>query len=356
MSNHSLSASVAMCTYNGERFLSEQLHSFAAQTVLPDELVVCDDGSTDGTLEILEDFRRTAPFPVRIYRNEKNLGYVKNFEKAALLCGGDIIFFSDQDDIWLPEKVEKSLAVFGTEPDVGLLLLLAYTINAQGERTGLYRHCDWEFPEMETAEPMTLKKIRRGVFWDGCHMVFRSSLRDVLFPTSDMYGHDAWILCVLCAMTDVRILKSFTDLRRLHEKNFSKRLTVKEVFRETGSFWQSLRLYYERHLDPGRFLPKFRLYSKVLLRCRRFSEKVRHPEMVETYELIKNHLAARGEAISRAFMRPWIIFREIRNGNYARNPHPVSRILGDILALPFHGTHGKNVLRQYREKFTDEKN
>ena len=350
-----LTSSIAMCTYNGERFLSEQLNSFAAQTVLPDELVVCDDSSTDGTLEILEDFRRKAPFPVRIYRNEKNLGFMKNFEKSASLCEHPIIFLSDQDDIWLPEKVEKTLAVFGTEPDVGLLLLSAYTMNAQGERTGIYRHCDWEFPDAET-EPVTVKKIRRGFGWNGCHMAFRSSLRDVLFPVSDRHGHDEWILCLLCAVTDIRILKSPTDQWRLHEKNTSKRPSTLEILRETGKFWMCMRLYYERHLDPGRFLPKFRLYSGVLRRCRRFPEKVRHPEMVETYELLKNHLAARGEAISRAFMRPWIIFREIQNGNYARNPHPVSRILGDILAFPFHGAHGRNVLREYREEFTDEKN
>ena len=353
MSNHSLSASIALCTYNGERFLSEQLQSFAAQTVLPAELVVCDDGSQDKTLEILEDFRRTAPFPVRIFRNETNLGFVKNFEKAVLLCEHPIIFLSDQDDVWLPEKVEKSLAVFGDEPETGLLLLSAHTIDARGERTGDSRD-RWEFPDAAT-EPITMKRIRRGLWWSGCHMAFRSSLRDVLFPIPrKVLYHDMWILHLLCVMTDVRILKSPTDLRRLHEKNITRCLTIPETFRETGSFGQCLRLYYDRHLDPGRFLLKFWLYSRLIPRCRRFPEKTRHPEVREFFEHFKNHLAARGEAIIRVFMRPWIIFREIRNGNYARMAHPVCRILGDFLSPPFYGEHGRNVLRQLREEFTDE--
>ena len=78
--------SIAMCTYNGEKFLSEQLASILRQSYLPDELVICDDKSQDGTTSIIEEFAAKAPFPVRLYKNEVNLGYKKNFEKAACLC------------------------------------------------------------------------------------------------------------------------------------------------------------------------------------------------------------------------------------------------------------------------------
>ncbi len=94
-----LRISIAMCTYNGARFLPEQLASFAAQERLPDELVVCDDGSTDATMEILQDFAATALFEVRVERNPQNLGFVRNFEKTLSLCTGDIVFLSDQDDV-----------------------------------------------------------------------------------------------------------------------------------------------------------------------------------------------------------------------------------------------------------------
>ena len=86
------STSVALCTYNGERFLQIQLDSLAAQTILPGELLICDDASTDDTLQILDNFSKTSPFPVRIFSNKINLGYVKNFEQAISLCTNEIIF------------------------------------------------------------------------------------------------------------------------------------------------------------------------------------------------------------------------------------------------------------------------
>ncbi|HEU0135438.1 MAG TPA: glycosyltransferase family 2 protein [Allosphingosinicella sp.] len=110
------SVSVALATYNGRAYLPEQLASLAAQERLPDELVACDDGSSDGTVELLEDFARTAPFRVRIYRNESNLGVLRNFEKALSLCEGDIVFLSDQDDVWLPEKIATVVELFGKTP------------------------------------------------------------------------------------------------------------------------------------------------------------------------------------------------------------------------------------------------
>ena len=98
--------SIAMTTYNGSKYLKEQLDSFTKQTHLPDELVVTDDGSSDDTLEILENFAKKASFEVLIFRNNTNLGYAMNFGHAIGLCTGDLIFLSDQDDIWFPEKIE----------------------------------------------------------------------------------------------------------------------------------------------------------------------------------------------------------------------------------------------------------
>ncbi|MBC7931137.1 MAG: glycosyltransferase, partial [Rubrivivax sp.] len=94
--------SIAMCTYDGGRYLAEQLASIAAQTRAPDELVVCDDRSRDETTSIVRRFAETAPFPVRLYVNEQNLGSTRNFEKAIGLCEGELIALSDQDDVWLP--------------------------------------------------------------------------------------------------------------------------------------------------------------------------------------------------------------------------------------------------------------
>lgn len=104
--------SVALATYNGARFLPEQLASLTAQTRLPDELVIADDCSTDTTLVIVEHFAMGAPFPVRIIRHPKNIGILENFYSAFDTTTGSLIFYCDQDDVWHPRKIEKLLASF----------------------------------------------------------------------------------------------------------------------------------------------------------------------------------------------------------------------------------------------------
>ena len=106
------SISIAMATYNGARHLQKQLDSFLGQTRLPDELVVCDDGSTDVTLDILERFHSKAPFDVKICQNEINLGFTKNFEQALSKCSGDLLFLSDQDDFWFNNKLSEMEKAF----------------------------------------------------------------------------------------------------------------------------------------------------------------------------------------------------------------------------------------------------
>lgn len=112
-----------MATYNGERFIREQLDSLAAQTRPPDELVVTDDGSTDRTLQILDDFSRNAPFPLKIHRNASRLGWSDNFLRAISLCDGTWLALCDQDDVWSPTKlatVQSHIDNNSADPDVVL--------------------------------------------------------------------------------------------------------------------------------------------------------------------------------------------------------------------------------------------
>ncbi|WP_051287222.1 glycosyltransferase family 2 protein [Algoriphagus mannitolivorans] len=103
--------SVAMTTYNGEVYLRKQLDSILNQTKQVDEIWVGDDGSTDGTLSILEEYSQKTN--LQFFTNSKNLGFVKNFEKTLLKCTGDLIFLSDQDDVWFPKKVETMVGMMG---------------------------------------------------------------------------------------------------------------------------------------------------------------------------------------------------------------------------------------------------
>lgn len=98
--------SVAMCTFNGEKYIKEQIESIINQSLVPDEIVICDDCSKDNTLNIIKETLDNWPGKVQLVVNEKNLGYRKNFEKSISLCNGDIIFLSDQDDVWNRNKIE----------------------------------------------------------------------------------------------------------------------------------------------------------------------------------------------------------------------------------------------------------
>lgn len=194
--------SIALCTYNGAKFLPEQLASFLAQTRLPDELIVCDDFSTDKTLQIIEDFAQTAPFHVKIFRNEKNLGVIKNFEKAVALCTGDIIFLSDQDDIWMPEKISLILQEFDKSPEIGMVFSNAELVDEQMKSLGLFLS-DISFTEriqrLDTTDKFFEELLKRN-YITGATLAFRSGFREMFLPFPENIPqmiHDAWIAFII---------------------------------------------------------------------------------------------------------------------------------------------------------------
>ena len=124
--------SIALATYNGSRYIDEQLDSLARQARLPDELVVSDDGSSDNTLAKIEAFAATAPFAVHMHRNGERLGYRANFLRAAGLCRSELVAFCDQDDVWDDRKLLLCTEPFG-EPDVLLIYHDAMAVTGDGE-------------------------------------------------------------------------------------------------------------------------------------------------------------------------------------------------------------------------------
>jgi glycosyltransferase involved in cell wall biosynthesis len=203
-----MSISVAMCTYNGERHLREQLDSIAAQSRSPDELVICDDGSTDGTRVIISNFRATAAFPVRVHVNEQNLGSTKNFERAIGLCTGDVIALSDQDDVWLPEKLAVLEGTFDRNPDVGLVFTDAEVVDENTCPTGRRL---WETLQIPPAELRSLRSRRAidvlllGSTVTGATTAFRGRFKELVVPIpNDLpVAHDAWIAVLVGAASEV---------------------------------------------------------------------------------------------------------------------------------------------------------
>jgi glycosyltransferase involved in cell wall biosynthesis len=127
----SAQVSVALCTYNGDRFVREQLESIWRQSRLPDEIVAVDDGSADGTWDALARCAAESPVPMHVARNPQRLGYARNFERAIGLCRGEIVFPCDQDDVWLPEKIEQMCAPF--EQNAAVMLVHSDALLVDGE-------------------------------------------------------------------------------------------------------------------------------------------------------------------------------------------------------------------------------
>lgn len=201
--------SVALCTYNGEEYLGEQLESILQQTRKPDELVICDDRSSDSTWSILEEFAKQAPFKVRLVRNDSNLGSTENFAKAIGLCDGDIIFMSDQDDFWLPKKLATIMAVFQAQPDCQMVFSDSMVADEQLRPGGKTLWQMLDFSKEEHAEFLQNSGanvlMRRNVATGATMAVSRQGLRHV-FPFSEAWVHDEWMAFLIAASGKVRLI------------------------------------------------------------------------------------------------------------------------------------------------------
>lgn len=211
--------SVALCTFNGRRFLGEQLRSLAGQTRVPDELVACDDASTDGTPDLLDAFAREAPFPVRVVRNPANIGTSANFARAVSLCSGDAIFLCDQDDVWAAEKVARFAAAFEAHPGAGLVASDLDVIDESGHPVGRRVWCSLPFTRAQQARVSAGYGPRLWLRYNtltGAAVAFRADLRDAVLPVPDGWVHDAWIAFVCGALAPVRLIQDPLTRYRVH--------------------------------------------------------------------------------------------------------------------------------------------
>ena len=220
--NTRLSLSIALATYNGERYLAEQLDSITRQTRLPDELVISDDASVDATRAIVLDFARHAPFPVRLLTNSERLGSTRNFEVAISACDGDIIFLCDQDDVWYPDKIALIEKRFMDDPGVGVVFTDADVVDQNLHPLGLrlweaVRFRPWEQIRFEAGDAFSVL-LRRYVV-TGATMAFRSRYRDLLLPIPDIWVHDAWIAMLMGATSNLAALPTPLIAYRQHGAN-----------------------------------------------------------------------------------------------------------------------------------------
>lgn len=200
--------SVAIPTYNGEKYLREQLDSLYNQTLIPDEIVVVDDCSKDGTVSILEEYRNR--YGLKYVINETNLGYNKNFEKAISLCTGDYIALCDQDDIWLPEKIQKSFDIISKFPENEPSLVSSFSCTDKRILESPIpcdrKDGDWRmnFVEYES---------------QGCTLMFNRKLRDYILPIPEGIMYDGFIGFVASLIGNREYIGEYLMYYRIHQSN-----------------------------------------------------------------------------------------------------------------------------------------
>lgn len=206
------SISVCLAAYNGSRYIAEQLESILRQLGEDDEVIVVDDGSADATADVVS---RMNDARVVLVRADQNNGYVSTFERAISLASRDVIFLSDQDDIWVPGRVELML---GALTDVDLVVTN-------------FSYFGGSIPRIQRSRLKSSDSShrRRNTFWIwvgtrpyyGCCMAFRASMKDLLLPFPDYLTetHDQWIGFVGNALASVSHLEFDSVARRIHADN-----------------------------------------------------------------------------------------------------------------------------------------
>ena len=189
-----LRVSVVICTFNGSRFLQQQLDSIARQSLLPYELIICDDCSTDSTADIARAFTNRAPFTVRLYLNEHRFGSTKNFERAISLATGDLIALCDQDDVWLDNKLEVLTKQFG-EPTTSAIFTDALLIDENGL---VLPGTLWSRGHLSQRELKQFYLDPAGLLLKqdvvtGATMIFRTSVRQLFQDIPSSWVHDGWM-------------------------------------------------------------------------------------------------------------------------------------------------------------------
>ncbi len=252
--------SIALCTYNGEKYLKEQLDSLVNQTYSNIEIVAVDDCSTDSTTDILRNYATRYSF-IKVFRNNINLGLVKNFEKALTLCSGSLIALSDQDDIWDPDKISLQAKAIGDN---------------------LFIYHDSEFID-ENGKSMNKKisdkfHLHKGIHPEvflfsncisGHSILMKKELLDKAIPFPEGYAHDQWLAYVATNLGNIAFIPHTCVKYRLHFQSNTDILNIKKK-QKSSSFqnfekqrkWLKICASFPYNRNPDLIHLLYRLFNK----------------------------------------------------------------------------------------------
>ncbi|PWK28471.1 glycosyl transferase family 2 [Arcicella aurantiaca] len=323
--------SIALCTHNGGKFIREQLRSIQDQTLKPNEIIICDDDSSDDTVAIIKQFAEI--LPITFYQNSPALGTVKNFEYAISKCNSDFIFLSDQDDFWLPNKIEKLANYLETHANHDVVFSNAALVdeNLQPLNLTMWEKIHFKEEEIELwqkGKALDVLLISNRV--TGCTVAMRKSFakKAIPFPTHihPNFIHDGWIALLASLTNQIGFINESLVLYRQHDNQ-----QVGIVEREREKIHVSSRISRPRQEKLKPFLEKESLYTNLLNHIHN-----NYPELksrTKALQIIVEHYQVRGNLEENRWKRIFPILRNFYRGNYHRYQHLGSDWYGVYLAL-----------------------
>jgi glycosyltransferase involved in cell wall biosynthesis len=330
--------SIALCTYNGVAYLPAQWQSLLDQQQQPDEIVISDDLSTDGTTELIRRLADEAPFPVRVLENSVRLGSNKNFERALSACTGDLIFICDQDDFWLPEKIRTMTDYMIQNPETQISFCDAWVTDEdlagrQGRFWEVVRFDKRAQDRWRSGEMMEVLLDGNRVM--GCAMVIRQSFLSLALPVPTNipdYIYDGWMALVAATRNAIQFIDQPLQLYRTHVQ---QQIGVRE--QEAGELIELTDRFARRRA--GKLTPLRAKQDKLTTISQLLSERV--PADAPGFPQLRRrlaHFSMRGNLPQGRLLRVLPVLNSLSKGNYNRYADasanwyaPYLAVLGDIL-------------------------
>ena len=323
--------SIALCTNNGGKFLRKQLQSIENQTLIANEIIICDDNSTDNTIQIIQEF--STKLPIKLYQNKPALKTIKNFEYAIGLCTGDIIFPCDQDDFWMPQKIEKLVKYLIENPDKEVVCSNARIVNEQLDDLGSslwdkVRLWEKQISDWENGKAFDL--LLQGNRVTGCTLAMRHNFakKAIPFPTDihPDFIHDGWIGILGALNNRIGLLNEPLILYRQHANQ-----QVGIIQRTTEKVEFSSRFSRPRTQKIAPLLERSTFYNNLLnYLCNNYPELKQYSQSLQ---MISEHYKVRSSLPEKRWNRLKPIARNFIKGNYHRYQDLESRWYGKYLAI-----------------------
>ncbi len=317
-----------MCTYNGARFLHEQLESVVTQQRVPDEIVICDDDSTDDTPQLLQNFATSSPLPIAVHKNLSRLGSTKNFEKAIDLCSGDVIVLSDQDDVWYPDKLERIESLLKENPDVGLVFSDADLVDESGcslnRKLSNAHRIDPEIRSIVRSKAYVI--LDRWELVTGATMAFRSEFKNLVLPipTNLPLIHDGWIALMISHAARLEMIDKPLIKYRQHN---SQQIGVPVQKVDSRS---SVEKVVERAKTETDFDHELDKINAVLARIKEHDKEFEYRGTENLNALLRHFQIRKSIRGSKLKLLPQML-SELLTGNYHRYSRGVSSFAKDLL-------------------------